>query len=36
MVIGSDYILTKLDEEEDDNDSTDRRGYPDTPDGSLL
>ena len=35
MIIGSDYILTRLDEE-DDEDPTDRRGYPDTPDGSVM
>ena len=36
MIIGSDHILTKLDEEEDDDDPTDRRGYPDSPDGSIV
>ena len=36
MLIGSDYILTKLDEEDYDDDSPDRRRHPDTPDGSGV
>ncbi len=36
MIMGSDHIINRLDEEEDDDDPTDGWGHPDSPDGSSV
>tara|TARA_R100000152_G_C6756639_1_gene180418 strand:+ start:704 stop:973 length:270 start_codon:yes stop_codon:yes gene_type:complete len=36
MMLGSDHIINRLDEEEDDDDPTDGWGHPDSPDGSSV